>query len=367
MTRIDAGGTSRYGHSRTRRCVTLALIGSLLLFACSDDEPDPASEPAVTANNPAPSAQSRQSAQADTPTGLFAKIPEVVRAVSPSVVAVITDTGEGSGVIWQSDGTIVTNNHVVQDRTRVAVAFADGKRANATVVARDPSTDLAVLRADRKDLPAARFADRVPVVGELVIALGNPLGFENSATAGIISGVSRGIAGAGRQSPALVDLLQTDAPISPGNSGGALVDATGAVVGVNVAYIPPQASAVSIGFAIPAPTVVDVVSQLLATGSVRHPFLGVQVAALTAEIAQQLSVEVDAGIVVFSVVERSPAAAAGLQAGDIIVRFDGDEIRTVADFLGRLRKHKPGEQVDVTVVRGDSRRDVTITLTEHPT
>src|SRR5205085_1967535 len=125
-------------------------------------------------------------------------------------------------------------------------------------------------------LPAAKWADRLPPVGSLAIAIGNPLGFENSVTAGIISGTGRAVPGAAQQAPALVDLVQTDAAISPGNSGGALVGGDARVIGVNVAYIPPSASAVSIGFAIPAPTVTDVVKQLIAKGKAAHAYLGVQ-------------------------------------------------------------------------------------------
>jgi serine protease DegQ len=211
--------------------------------------------------------------QADELRGdAFSRIPAIVERVQPVVVSVLVRTSEGgaegSGVVFDGRrGLVVTNNHVVADATGVDVVLADGQRLDARVYATDALSDLALLAVERGGLPQARFADDLPRVGELAIALGNPLGFENSVTAGIVSGLHRAIPSAG-QAPSLVDLIQTDAPISPGNSGGALVDRQGKVIGINVAAIPPtqQTRAVSIGFAIPAQTAVSVVRQLLQTG-----------------------------------------------------------------------------------------------------
>ncbi|MDQ3611198.1 MAG: trypsin-like peptidase domain-containing protein [Actinomycetota bacterium] len=303
--------------------------------------------------------------------GAFGRIPELVRQVEPSVVAILVETsqgqGQGSGVIWGADGTIVTNNHVVADADRVEVAFADGSRVPADVVATDPFTDLAVLGAERDGLPAADFASELPEVGELAVAIGNPLGLENTVTAGIISGLNRSVPGALTQgATALVDLLQTDAPISPGNSGGALVDGRGRIVGINVAYVPPQQSAVSIGFAIPAPTVTDVVRQLLATGDVEHAYLGIQGATLTPEIADRFDLDADSGVVVLAVEDGSPAAAAGLRPGDLLVAFGDRPLPQIEDLFGALRTRRPGERVTLSLVRDGARQQARVTLSDRP-
>jgi S1-C subfamily serine protease len=294
-------------------------------------------------------------------------IPDLVRALQPSVVAVLTDEGEGSGVVYAADGTVVTNAHVVEGTDALQVAFVDGERVPAEVEASDPRSDLAVLRVERDDLPVPPFADELPAVGELAVAMGNPLGFENTVTAGIISGLHRAIPGSAARTPALIDLVQTDAAISPGNSGGALIDAAGEVVGINVAYIPPgETGAVSIGFAIPSPTVVDVVEQLLDTGEVRYPFLGITPQAITPEIAEQLDLGAEEGVIVQEVVNGGPADDAGVEPGDVIVSLDGEPVRTVEEFLADLRGYDPGDEVGIDVLRDGDRRAVDVTLAERP-
>jgi serine protease DegQ len=176
-----------------------------------------------------------------------ADIPSIVRKLEPSIVTVYVGQGLGSGIVYKADGVIVTNQHVVGDAKQVAVGFADGQRVAGEVLATDPVTDLAVVRVSRTGLPVARFETTLPAVGELAIALGSPLGFANTATAGIVSGLGRAIPADGAQGQPLVDLIQTDAAISPGNSGGALVNGAAAVIGVNETYIPPASGAVSLG------------------------------------------------------------------------------------------------------------------------
>jgi S1-C subfamily serine protease len=254
----------------------------------------------------------------------------------------------------------------VEDATRVTVAFASGERARAEVVDTDPLTDIAVIRVDRDGLPAATFADDLPAVGELALAVGNPLGFESTVTAGIVSGLHRSIPADTVEAQALVDLIQTDAAISPGNSGGALVNAAGEVIGVNVAYIPPAARAVSIGFAIPAPTVASVVEQLLEDGEVRHAYLGIVPATLTPEIAERFDVDVDRGVVVMSVDSGTPAADAGIEPGDIIVRSGSTRLESAGDLLGLLRRRSPGDALELTVVRDGRERTVTARLEDRP-
>ena len=296
----------------------------------------------------------------------FAVIPEVAAELAPSVVAVLTPGGEGSGVVWSEDGTIVTNAHVVGSDEDVVVAFADGKRSPAEVVAVDRVVDLAVLRAERDGLPPATFAGSLPTVGELAIAVGNPLGFENTVTAGVISGLQRAIPGSATQTQALVDLIQTDAAISPGNSGGALVNGSGEVVGINIAYIPPQARAVSIGFAIPSPTVIDVVTELLDDGEATHAFLGIQPAPVTDPIAERFGLDSRDGVLVLDVTQGGPAAQAGVQPGDVIVGVGDTDVDTVEQFLAELRGLEPGQRVRFNVVRNGEEQNLNIEIGERP-
>lgn len=341
---------------------SVLLVALLAFTGCDDDAGRGAASSSSTTTTGSASEALRPSARTG---GDFGRIPDIVRNVEPSVVAILTDNGEGSGVVYRADGIVVTNHHVVARAGRLEVGFADGKRLPARLVASDPLSDLAALKVDRGDIPAGRFATDLPVVGELAVAIGNPLGLENTVTAGIISGLHRAIPGAAQRAPALVDLIQTDAAISPGNSGGALVNADGDVVGINVAYLPPQVGSVSIGFAIPAATVVDVVDQLLEQGRVRHPFLGIQPAALTPLLADRLGVERQRGVLVLVVERGGPADQAGLRPGDIIVVVDDKNVDTVEDFLGRLRGRTPGDQVRLTIVRGPDERQITAVLGER--
>ncbi len=297
---------------------------------------------------------------------IFARIPDTVERVQPSIVSVLvrTDEGfsEGSGVVWNTEaGQIITNNHVVVDALEVEVALSSGERLPATVRATDPLTDLAVIEVDRSDLPAATFGDGLPRVGELAIALGNALGFENSVTAGIVSGLHRAVPQGGIS---LIDLVQTDAPISPGTSGGALVDVDGTVIGINVAAIPPTADtrASSIGFAIPAPTVKRVVNELVTKGVAEHAFLGIQPANATPDMLERFGLTQTEGVVAMSIIEGGAGERAGLQAGDLIVSFDGQPVRIVEDLLTRLRNYAPGDTVTLEILRGTETLDVTVVL-----
>jgi len=200
------------------------------------------------------------------------------------------------------------------------------------------------------------------------VAMGSPLGFQNTITAGIISGLHREIPGSAQQGiRSLVDLIQTDAAISPGNSGGALVNGRGQVVGINVAYIPPEQGAVAIGFAIPAATAVDVVGQLLKNGRATHSYLGIQPDQVTREVASQLGLNQARGVVVLEVVEGGPADRAGLRPGDVIVRMDDAAVDTVEDLFGELRQRKPSSQVRITYIRDGREQQATVTLADRPT
>ncbi len=351
---------ARRGGNRSGMLRLLLLALALLVVAgCSGGDDDAAPRGAATTNAPAARTTSVPSSNG---------IPGLVDRVQPSIVAILVRSAEGgaegSGVVWSRDGVIVTNQHVVAGADEVEVVLASGQRLSGRVEAADERTDLAIVRVDR-ELPPARFRTSLPDVGELAIALGSPLGFENTVTAGIVSGLQRSIPSGGT-TPALVDLIQTDAAISPGNSGGALVGGDGRVIGINVAYIPPSSGAVTLGFAIPSPTVVDVVRQLLASGRVRHAYLGVVPRPLTEQLAGSLGLDVDRGVLVFQVPSGTPAARARLAAGDVIVRFDGQAIESVEDLFAALRRKRPGDEVRVTVVRDGERTTRTVRLGELP-
>jgi serine protease DegQ len=348
--------------------VPLVLVAAVLVAAGCSGGDNGSSGESIAAPTTTPTTTQSEDDRRDG--DVFGRIPEVVVEVEPSVVAVAVEgqqgRGEGSGVIWDDEGLIVTNNHVIAGAENVEVVLASGERVEAEVEQADPLSDLAILRVDRDGLPAAEFAEGLPEVGELALAIGNPSGFEQSVTAGIVSGLHRAIPSGG-QTPALVDLIQTDAPISPGNSGGALVDADGDVIGINVAYLPPQTSgAVSIGFAIPAPTAVSIVRQLLDTGRVERAFLGIVPVQITPELADQFGLEVESGAGVESVEPGSAADEGGLRGGDVIVAFEGEDVATIEDLFARLRSFQPGDEVTLTVVRDGKRRELEITLAERP-
>jgi S1-C subfamily serine protease len=352
----------------------LALVAvGLPLGACGSGKGNPKGDGSSTTSSSSAAASAPPSngdgsgAGASSGAGLGA-VAGIYRHLEPSVVAVLVKTpnggAEGSGVAWDKD-TIVTNHHVIADAQAVEVALATGRRVPATVQASDARTDLAILSLKGVDLPPAQFAKNLPPVGSLAVAIGNPLGFESSVTAGVVSGVDRSIPSGG-QTPSLVGLVQTDAAISPGNSGGALVGPQGKVIGINVAYIPPQARAVSIGFAIPAPVVTDIVGQLIENGHAVHPFLGTQLRPLSPQAAAQLGLGVDAGVIVLGVENGGPAADAGLRPGDVIVGMGGKPVRAVEDVLAALRGRDPGQRLKVTYVRDGDRHSTTVKLGARP-
>ncbi|KAA9151715.1 PDZ domain-containing protein [Amycolatopsis acidicola] len=285
----------------------------------------------------------------------------------PAVVKILTSGGNGSGVVYGADGLILTNEHVVRGYQAVQVAFADGQRVNGTVRATDSVTDLALVQVSRTGLPVPKYQGDLPAVGDQLIVIGSPLGFENSVTAGVTSGLHREIPGSASESQALVDLIQTDAAISPGNSGGAVFNAEGEVVGISEAYIPPQSGAVSLGFAIPAATATDVADQLRDTGRARHAFAGLEPAQLTQQIVDQLHLSRADGVIAIAVTPAGPAANAGLRPGDILTAVDGVAINTPEDLLVQLRRRNPGDTVTVTFHRTDGQdQRATLTLTDRP-
>jgi len=369
--------------SRGSRCSarfgTLAggalLAASLTLTACTSQDP-----PAPTETSGASTAQSSTPPSAGTTQGSSASpaasnpapdaaggIPELVENLAPSVVTIFTDGGLGSGVVYSEDGLIITNEHVISGNTRVEVGFADGQRVQGTVKASDPVTDLALVQADRKGLPKPVYQSTLPKVGEGALVLGSPLGFENTATAGIISGLHRSIPGSASNSLSLVDLIQTDAPISPGNSGGAVINMRGEIIGISEAYIPPSAGAVSLGFAIPAATAVQVAEELLADGTAEHAYLGLTPGELTPQIADRLGIEASTGVVVLAVDEDGPAGRAGIRPGDVLESMEGVELNSPEKLLAELRNRNPGDTVGFKVKRGDQSLDLKADLIDRPT
>ena len=302
----------------------------------------------------------------------------VAAEVEPSVVQVnvsgaqgsASGQGLGSGIIYREDGYIVTNNHVVEGAGEVIVAFADGTTEEGEVVGTDPATDVGVIKVDRVGLPAASFGDgRDLSIGQIAVAVGSPSGFQSTVTSGVVSGVGREVPAAltgGRQESALVDLIQTDAAISPGSSGGALADRSGEVIGMNVAYLPPgQTGAESIGFAIPADTVTSVAEQIIETGEATQPFLGVTLSDLNPETARRFNADTESGALVTGVEPGGPADDAGVREGDVVTALGSEEVRNSGDLLSALRQYRPGDTVEATVTRDGGQNTFELQLGER--
>lgn len=298
--------------------------------------------------------------------------------------------GAGSGFVWDKQGHIVTNYHVIEDADKVRVLFPDGTNVLAEVVGTDPDSDLAVLKVD---VPAAQLqpvvmADSEQVrVGQLAVAIGNPFGLENTMTVGFVSAIGRsmpaqasGTTGARYTIP---DVIQTDAPINPGNSGGVLVNAKGEVVGVPSAIISPVQASAGIGFAIPSAIVQKVVPALIAEGNYTHAWLGISGTTLIPEVAQAMKLdENQRGALVITVQEDGPASKAGLRGsdgeitvdgqtlptgGDIIIAIAGNTVNTFDDLVANLARLSAGEKVTLTVIRNGAVRELEVTLGERPT
>jgi len=284
----------------------------------------------------------------------------VYRKVSPSVVQIETSEGLGSGIVFDTKGDIVTNNHVVGSAKAFTVTTSTGKQFKATLVGAFPADDLAVIKVSGGTLRTASFADSSKLrVGQLAMAIGNPLGLQSSVTQGIVSAL-------GRQEPegngfVLQNAIQTSAAINPGNSGGALVDITGRVIGIpTLAAADPQlgGAASGIGFAIPSNTVTHIASQLIKFGHVVNsgrPYLGVKIG------------DTGSGVYVGTITAGSPAAKAGLKVGDVITAVDGKATPTSDDLGTVLAGHKPGQTVTLKVTHQSGATDlVKVTLGEYP-
>jgi serine protease Do len=253
----------------------------------------------------------------------------------------------GSGFIIHPDGYIVTNNHVVDGATEVKVKLGDGRQFNATIVGRDPKTDIALLKVDAKGLPVVPLGRSSELqVGEPVMAIGNPFGLEQTVTTGIVSATGRVIGGGPYD-----DYIQTDASINPGNSGGPLIDVRGEAVGINSAIYTRSGGSVGIGFAIPIDLAKPILTQLASVGHVERGWLGVSIQQVTPELAKAFGLGSPAGALVSSVVEGSPAAKAGVKAGDVIVEYDGRKVAGANDLPKLVAMTPAGRTVKLTVLR----------------
>jgi len=269
--------------------------------------------------------------------------------------------GGGSGVVFREDGHILTNNHVVGSARRIEVRLHDGRTFPAEVVGTDPATDLAVIKIDEGDLPAAPFAARDRIrVGEWAVAIGSPYGLDYTVTAGVVSAVGRGGVGMNE----IEDYVQTDASINPGNSGGPLVNLRGEVIGINTMIV---GRGTGIGFAVVSQLAEQVASQIIESGQVRRAYLGVSFQELTPALAQQMGLEPSThGALIAGVEPDGPADRAGLRAGDVVVRVDGRSLDDSQDLFRRVIATGVGDEMRLTAIRDGRRRTFTVTTGVRP-
>ena len=288
----------------------------------------------------------------------------VADKLRPAVVNLRVGRGGGSGVLFSPDGFLLTNHHVVEGSDRVRVRLSDGTEMAGEVVGNDPWTDLAVVRAAGRDLPFAALGDSQTIrVGQLAIAIGSPLGFESTVTAGVISALGRTMRSAGGK---WVDnIIQTDAALNPGNSGGPLVDTRGHVIGINTAVIQP---AQGICFAVPVNTAKVILPHLMKHGRVIRGFLGVQVrqVPIAPDVRDRFTLEQKTGVEIQMMEEDGPAMSAGLWIDDVIVGYGGHRVVTVEDLLRLLTALPVGVPQAAVVLRDGKRVERRVTAVEHP-
>jgi len=275
--------------------------------------------------------------------------------ILPSVVHIRTTNGLGSGVIYDPDGLIVTAAHVVEGDDTVSIRLADGRQFQGTVVGSATEVDIAVIRIEAADLPAADFNTNKPRVGQLAIAVGSPWNLASTVTSGIISAVDR--PSCNPVTEICVSVVQTDAAINPGNSGGALVDRTGAVVGINVSIFTESGANDGVGFAVPSETVRAYADSIVSGEPLVAAFLGVSGAFVTEEGR--------AGALIVEVIPGSAAQQAGIQVDDVIVSIDGVPIQGIDDLAAQVRTHRPGEIVEVLLLRDGEEIAYQVTLGER--
>ncbi len=269
--------------------------------------------------------------------------------------------GQGSGFFISSDGYAVTNNHVVDHAKSVEVVTDSGKTYSAKVVGTDPKTDLALIKVDGTGFTYVQFADKLPRVGDWVVAIGNPFGLGGTVTAGIVSAEGRDIG-----SSTYDNFIQIDAPINKGNSGGPAFDLSGKVVGINTAIYSPSGGSVGIGFDIPASTAKAVISQIMQKGHVTRGWLGVQIQGINKDLAASLGLNNAEGALVDETTADSPASRAGLKAGDVIVSVNGSPVKDSRDLAQKIGVMAPGASVKLDVMRNGNSQEIGVKLAEMP-
>jgi S1-C subfamily serine protease len=301
---------------------------------------------------------------------------------------IIPNQSEGSGFVFDDEGHIVTNNHVIRGASRIIVTYSDGSEALAELVGGDADSDLAVIKVDTDPslLTPVPLVDSSSVrVGQIVVAIGNPFGLQNSLTTGVVSGLGRmlptgSMSSSGRYS--IPNIIQTDTAINPGNSGGPLLNLNGEVVGVNTAITSPTGISAGVGYAVPANIVARVVPELIKNGSVQHPWLGISGGTLNADLAEAMDLDrQQRGVLVNMVVPNSPAEKAGLKAstrgvtidgmqaqvgGDIIIAIGDQTVRVFDDLLGTIFGSRVGDTVTLTLLRDGEQQTVEVTLEARP-
>jgi S1-C subfamily serine protease len=349
-----------------------AAIGAVFTFG-------PLAKPAATGTSKPATPTTVVVSSKDQPVeGAAAKVlPSVVNVAIEKTTAspfgASTSRGNGSGIIVSADGYVLTNNHVVEGADRILVRLGT-EDVVAKVVGTDPSSDLAVVKVARTGLPAAELGRSVDLkVGQTVVAVGSPFGLDKTVTSGIISALHRSDLAAGSQDvAAYTNLIQTDAAINPGNSGGALVDLLGRVIGVNTLIASssgqlgtPQSAGV--GFAIPIDYAKSIADQIIAGKKVEHPYMGISAVTIDEAFSQQYSLPVTNGALIQSVLAGSPAAAAGIRSGDIIVAVGGQPVRSFEDVLAVVRSSTIGQAVSVDVMRDGKKQTLSVTLASDKT
>lgn len=351
--------------------ITVLSVGGALFSGCTSAE-----KPTVNAKeqvgNLQPPAAGTVSDARNTPTVRAAQTvgPAVVGITNKTVAKtwfnerVIVDKGTGSGVIFDANGYIVTNNHVIEGAREIIVSFADGRTLNAKLIGTDPATDLAVVKVEDTGLPTATFGNSDEImVGEPAIAIGNPLGleFQGSVTSGVISALNRSLEIGERR----FKLIQTDAAINPGNSGGALVNADGLVIGINSAKISVE-GVEGIGFAIPINSARPIIQEILDHGHVVRPYLGVGAFDKTSAARRGYQLNIDKGVYIAAVSQTGPAAKAGIREGDIILRIGDAEVNSVVDLRTTIANYEVGKTVAIEINRKGKAFTTEVTLEEMP-
>lgn len=337
--------------------VTFAILGSTGVFE----------EPTTTTNPPPPSVTVPPPTSAPPPVAVTASATEIAQHAIPSIVAVevegLLGQSGGSGVVYGTDGYLITNDHVIEGADEVMVVFADGARYPAEIIGTDPLTDVAVLHVDRADLTPMDIGDPSALsIGDMAVAIGNPLALVGgpSVTSGIISALDRWLKV--EAETFLYGLVQTDAPITHGSSGGALLDEDARVIGITTAIAVSDIAAEGFGFAIPIDMAIGVANDLIESGAVNHAQLGIKAGTYFVE---ESGAEYPVGVLVEEVTAGSGYEQSGGQVNDVIVSLDGTPIDTLQRLLTELRKHRAGEESIVGVTRSDGDLDLTVTLGKY--